>query len=233
LENQFKKEILRKLRDIGLWDISGKKAERISFFIGDVWEWSGRIHLLGRKDIWSNIERQIIDSAYMLQFLEEYLCRGASESGRKGAAESGETIFGGKRLADIGSGAGFPGLVWKILRPGLEINLFERKLKTAAFLSREAGALDLKKVTVSGIDVEKYEGDLFDIVTSKAAGRLPAMLPLASGILCEGGLYTTVKGDRWREKEGIGPFSGMVFENENTIPGKRGKAVIFKKTDGG
>jgi 16S rRNA (guanine527-N7)-methyltransferase len=233
LKNQFKKGILDKLQKIGLWDVSGRKAERISCFIEDVWEWSNRIHLLGRKEIWKNIERQIIDSAYMLQLLEGNIKERGYSNGQKGVPGGEDSIFKGKRLSDIGSGAGFPGLVWKILRPSLEMTLFERKQKAAAFLTREVNILDLKKVVVSDIDVERYTGDLFDIVTSKAAGRLPEMLPLASGLLSEGGVYITVKGDGWREKERVDAFLGMEFKRENEIPGKRGVVVIFGKVSPG
>ena len=230
MRNQFKKRVLDKLQKIGLWDVSGGKAERISCFIEDVWEWSNRIHLLGRKDIRKNIERQIMDSAYMLQLMEGSIRQGDYGNDHKGVPVGRGGIFKGQRISDIGSGAGFPGLVWKILRPSLEITLFERKQKTAVFLKREVNILDLKKIVVLDLDIEEYTGDLFDIVTSKAAGRLPEMLPLASGLLSRGGFYITVKGDGWREKEGVGPFSGMEFKKEDEMPEKRGIVVIFEKT---
>ena len=226
MRDQFKKEILDKLKKVGLWDIRGAKAEKLSRFMEDVWQWSGRIHLLGRKRILENIERQIIDSAYILQFLEEnvqeYIYAGKNAQG---------PYLGGVKIADIGSGAGFPGLVWKILRPRLEITLFERKQKTATFLSREICVLGLKGVVVSSIDAAEYTENTFDIAASKAAGRLPEILPLVSELLSGGGLYITVKGEGWKEKEGSGPFSGMEFEKEMAMPEKRGAAVIFKKAD--
>ena len=226
MRDQFKKEILGKLQKVGLWDIGGAKAEKLSRFMEDVWRWSGRIHLLGRKEILANIERQIIDSAYILQLLEENV-QECGPAGKKAL----EPDLGGAKIADIGSGAGFPGLVWKMLRPRLEITLFERKQKIATFLSREIGVLGLKGVAVSSIDAAEYTEKKFDLAASKAAGRLPEILPLVSELLSGGGLYITVKGDGWKEKEGPGPFSGMELEKEMAMPEKRGSIVIFKKTN--
>lgn len=85
------------------------------------------------------------------------------------------------RLADVGSGGGFPGLPLKILRPGLRVSLVESNLKKATFLAeviRELGLTDAQVI------VRRYEelGEEIaplDFVCSRALGEYPSFLKWA------------------------------------------------------
>jgi 16S rRNA (guanine527-N7)-methyltransferase len=82
------------------------------------------------------------------------------------------------RLADVGSGAGFPGLALKIVRPGLNLSLIESSKKKSAFLSEVARTLDLSNVEVLTTrfeDIRPVEG-FTDFVTSRAVGGFPDLL---------------------------------------------------------
>ena len=85
------------------------------------------------------------------------------------------------RLADIGSGAGFPGLPLKILRPQLDLHLVEANVKKATFLAEVIRELVLRDVRVV---VSRYE-DLgeevapLDFVCTRAVGGFPALLSWA------------------------------------------------------
>jgi len=86
------------------------------------------------------------------------------------------------RLADLGSGGGFPGLPLKIIRPDLEVFLVESNVKKATFLAETVRDLELTGVRVI---VSRYE-DLgeeltpLDIVCSRAVGEFPAFLKWAA-----------------------------------------------------
>ena len=91
----------------------------------------------------------------------------------------GETLFAVSalsvekgRLADVGSGAGFPGIALKIFSPGLEVHLIEQNAKKATFLRETARFLNLERVFVSGRDYRQLPAELgaFDWVTAKALG---------------------------------------------------------------
>ena len=99
----------------------------------------------------------------------------------------------GIRAADIGSGYGFPGIVWKIIRPDIDITLFERKEKAALLLERIIRNLDLSGIRVEGEAKIGSEHEPFCLVVSKAAGRLSSMLPLAEELLTPSGSYVTIK----------------------------------------
>jgi 16S rRNA (guanine(527)-N(7))-methyltransferase RsmG len=198
--------------------IGSRASERMRAFLKEVLEWGDRIHLVGRGDIAGNIERQAADSAELLRIFEK--------NGMRSREEGSSLIH--LRVADIGSGAGFPGMVWKILSPGLHVFLFERKKKIAAFLERTARRVGLEGLEVLDFDAAKYSGEALEGMVSKASGRLESMLPLASSLLAEGGVYITVKGKDWESGEAL---PGNISFSIQPVPlsSKRGVALIFRK----
>jgi 16S rRNA (guanine527-N7)-methyltransferase len=105
-------------------------------------------------------------------------------------------------LCDIGSGAGFPGLALKLIRPGWTIRLYEPVAKKAAFLREAAHALDLRGVTVSR---ERW-GDArltpssVDAVTARALGEYRKMSGWAKSVLRPGGKLLLWLGGRDAER---------------------------------
>lgn len=88
-------------------------------------------------------------------------------------------------LADIGSGAGFPGLPIKIMRPDLKVFLFEAKKKKAIFLSYAAKSIGLSDITVIDKRIEEFEEARFDLFTIRLLGSLKEIIPLISHLLKE------------------------------------------------
>ncbi len=83
-----------------------------------------------------------------------------------------DLLVEGLRCADVGSGAGFPGLPLAIARPDLAWTLIERTGKKAAFLSYAAATLGLSHVVVVSADATAVSGP-FDIVVSRAVAPSP------------------------------------------------------------
>jgi 16S rRNA (guanine(527)-N(7))-methyltransferase RsmG len=200
------------IRRSELADLAPDAREGLVWFTREVDLWSERIHLVGRGRRGRNIGLLVLDSLLLLRVAEE---RGLVMN----------------RAADVGSGAGFPGMVWKIARPRLDLTLFERRLKPQLFLERIVAHSGLAGVRVVAAEAERagnHGG--FDLVVSKAAGRIETMLPLAEELLRPGGAYLTVKGRLWRE-EAEAPGKGpMPLEAAVALPEKRGTALIFRKT---
>jgi 16S rRNA (guanine527-N7)-methyltransferase len=145
------------------------------------------------------------------------------------AAEKGPGAFAGP-VIDIGTGCGFPGFVWTIGDDGLPVTLVERKEKAATFLERLAFSLKLDGLEIVRRDAEKDEiPGLFRVLTSKAAGRLGKMLPIAAKLLEPGGLYITVKERDWRWELEEEEAPEMNFLKEETIDGNRGTLVAFRR----
>jgi 16S rRNA (guanine527-N7)-methyltransferase len=89
------------------------------------------------------------------------------------------------RLADLGSGAGFPGLALKILSPDLHIILIESNKKKCAFLAEVVRSLGLSEVEILPERFEEIrpEGEFANFVTARAVGGFPEMLRWARSAL--------------------------------------------------
>src|SRR5579864_1307903 len=85
------------------------------------------------------------------------------------------------RLADVGSGGGFPGLPLKIIRPELEVFLVESNIKKGTFLAEAARELELRNVRVIVSRYEELSEELvpLDVVCSRAVGEFGAFLAWA------------------------------------------------------
>ena len=83
-----------------------------------------------------------------------------------------EIAEGHTSMVDLGSGAGFPGVVLKIARPALRLHLVEQNAKKAAFLSEIARVLELKDVIVHRLTYQKLPSTIsgLDLVVSRALG---------------------------------------------------------------
>ena len=87
-----------------------------------------------------------------------------------------------RTLADLGSGAGFPGLVLAALRPGLSVSLHEATTKKCAFLRAAADRMGLA-VTIENARMEDMPHRPFDVVTARACAPLPQLLGYAQGFI--------------------------------------------------
>jgi len=104
----------------------------------------------------------------------------------------------GQRVADLGSGGGFPGLVLALVLPGVSFTLIEATRKKAEFLVNAAAALALPNVAVWPRRAEEAgaaEGrEAFDVVMARAVAELPVLVELAHPLLRVGGELLAWKG---------------------------------------
>lgn len=106
----------------------------------------------------------------------------------------GEGFFGARlvengacRLADVGSGAGFPGLALKIALPNMQVFLIEQDTRKATFLNEVVRALNLEGVKVLRSPYEALPPEIanFDVIVSRAVGDHKSLLKWASPRLSE------------------------------------------------
>jgi 16S rRNA (guanine527-N7)-methyltransferase len=107
-----------------------------------------------------------------------------------------ESAAGPLRVADVGSGAGFPGLVLKIWAPEMKLVLIESNGKKAAFLREVIRALNLDRVEVFAGRAETVPGAGFDLVTLRAVEKFDAVLPIAAGLVSPGQRLALLVGRR-------------------------------------
>lgn len=109
------------------------------------------------------------------------------------------------RIADIGSGAGFPGLVLAVALPSAQVDLIESVGRKCEFMRRATGEAEIPNATVRNLRSEEWaaaEGrEAYDAVTARAVGRLSTLAELASPLLASGGILVAWKGKRDLEEE--------------------------------
>ncbi len=105
-----------------------------------------------------------------------------------------------KRCADVGSGAGLPGVVLAIARPDWDVVLVESNKKKAAFLRQTGIELGLSNVEVMAERVENLKENDFDLVISRAFSEMGEFARLAAPLCAKGGCLAAMKG-RFPEKE--------------------------------
>lgn len=109
---------------------------------------------------------------------------------------------GTQTLADVGSGAGFPGLVLKILRPELRLTLLDSLQKRVVFQQETAAALGLEGLECRAGRAEE-QADMrqsFDAVTSRAVARLSMLSELCLPMVKTGGVFIAMKGPEPEEE---------------------------------
>ena len=109
----------------------------------------------------------------------------------------------GARVADVGTGAGFPGMVIRILRDDVDVDLIEATNKKLDFVCRTAGKLGYK---VRGFHMRSEEAarselrGTFDAVTARAVAPLPVLLEYTLPLLKQGGVLLAMKGPAAEEE---------------------------------
>ena len=150
--------------------LDGTIVDRLAAYAELLVRWQARINLVGPDTIPDLWRRHMLDSAQLLPRLPA----------------------GAKRLVDLGSGAGFPGLVLAILGAP-DVHLVESDSRKAAFL-REAARVAETPVTVHAARIEKLSPLAADVVTSRALAPLDRLLGLAEPHLAPGGKCLFLKG---------------------------------------
>ena len=101
-------------------------------------------------------------------------------------------------LCDLGSGAGFPGIVLKIFYPNLNVTLVDSLNKRVNFLNTVIEELNLKKISAIHIRIEDYSKEnieKFDIVTARAVAPLNILLELGINLVKTGKYFIAMKGN--------------------------------------
>ncbi len=210
---------MREIENIYIEEIMGEKREKLEKFRELLLEYNGRYNLTAITEEREVTFKHFLDSAAGVDLFKE-----------------------GARVAEIGSGAGFPSLVLKILRPDLQFDLFESVGKKCDFLRAAIQALDLKEVRVFNLRAEDAARDKrfregYDYATARAVARMNTLSEYCLPFVKIGGEFIAYKsGDTTEIMEAKTAYKTLGGELKKiykyALPegyGERALAVVEKK----
>jgi 16S rRNA (guanine527-N7)-methyltransferase len=152
---------------------SGEAIERLSVYLELLKRWQRRINLVAASTLADPWRRHILDSAQLAPLLPD----------------------GNPRLIDLGSGAGFPGLVLAILGDA-RVCLVDSDFRKCAFL-HEAARVTQTDVRIENARIECLPAARYDIVVGRAVAPLARLLGYADELLAPDGRCLFLKGRDW------------------------------------
>ena len=188
-------ELLKKgLEESGI-SCSESQVSAFMAFLKELKKWNRTYNLSALKTDKDIVTKHFIDSLLYLKAIPD----------------------GPLRIADVGAGAGFPGIPIKVVRPEIDMTLIEPTRKKASFQRHIIRLLGLSGINVLEQRVEEigeeYEG-LFDLIVSRATFSLEDFLKMACPYLKEEGLLIVSKGPKVLEElmEEASPVRNAVKE---------------------
>jgi 16S rRNA (guanine527-N7)-methyltransferase len=200
-------ELLAKgLRELGLGP-SAEQAEKFMAYLRELKRWQRAMSLTSLRSEEDMVVKHFVDSCLYLRVLPA----------------------GTGAVADVGSGAGFPGLPIKIMRPDLKVYLIESSAKKCSFLRHMQRTLRLDGLEVIESRVEDVGGLAVDAALTRALYSVEDFARKASHILREGGVFVLNKGPKAKEEVEGSALPCEVVPMELPVSGARRNLVVVRK----
>lgn len=167
LQGQLHEGIAR----LGLVDLPVGTEEKLLAYLALLVKWNAAYNLTAVRDPQQMLVKHLLDSLSILPQVAD------------------------GTLIDVGTGAGLPGLVLAIARPGLRVTLLDSNGKKVRFLRQVIAELKIANAQAVQSRVEEHDAR-YDVVTSRAFATLADMLAWSGQLAVEGGRFLAMKGQR-------------------------------------
>jgi 16S rRNA (guanine527-N7)-methyltransferase len=183
-------------RDLGI-ELDDIRAETLLKLVDELEAGNAQFNLTAIRDRPGMLRKHVLDSLSLQPYLR------------------------GARLADVGTGAGFPGLVLAIANPERRLTLIEATGKKARFVEQTVERLGLRNVLVVNSRAENYRPfELFDTVVARALSSLADFVAYAGHLCAPGGRLLAMKGKRPDDEISALPKSFRVLAvHRLSVPG--------------
>jgi len=201
------------LRDLGL---APALSEPLLAYLALLVRWNQTYNLTAVRDPREMVGKHLLDSLAMHPYVDAIAAAGGA-------------------LADLGTGAGLPGIPLAIVKPGLRVTLVESNGKKARFLREAVRQLGLPDVRVAESRIEAVdEPGAFDAITARALATLPLILELGGDLLKPDGVLLAMKGTHPADEIAALPRGWVVSDSHPLrVPGldaERHLVVIRRQT---
>lgn len=186
--------------------LSAEEVDKYEEYFSVLRSWNEQMALVSKKSIDLSFATHFCDSLFISDF--------------------GKRFLKGDQVYDLGSGAGFPGLIFAIRNPGLQVRLYEKLLKKQNFLTAVVGQLKLKNVEVQGTMPEKKHGGL---LLARAVMPPPELFKFLSNRMSEGAVLVVNIGSQAEEPKAPATFKKLE-ETRYTLPLECGdrRAIAYR-----
>lgn len=163
--------------------VSAQAVERLELYMDLLIHWNRKMNLTTITDREQIILKHFLDSLMLVKFEE----------------------LKGKRLIDIGTGAGLPGFILGAYENSLNVTLMDSRMKKIAFLNEVIHKMDLTNIKTLSARAEDKAGEpnlreSFDIATSRAVAKLSALCEYALPYVAIGGIFAAYKSGEYHKE---------------------------------
>ena len=165
-------------------ELTAEKIEKLTIYGNLLLEWNEKINLTAITEPEQVLYKHFYDCILFLKHIKP----------QEGAS-----------LIDVGTGAGFPGMVLKIVRPDLKVTLLDSLNKRLIFLNEVITALGLEGISTIHMRAEeagksKQHREKYDYATARAVAALPTLLEYCTPLIKKGGNFVAMKGPSAKEE---------------------------------
>lgn len=206
-------EFINETKKLGI-DITGEQLEKLEIYCNFLLEYNSHTNLTAIKNREEVYLKHFYDSLTLVKAID---------------------LTSVDTLLDIGTGAGFPGMVLKIFFPNLQIYLVDSNNKKTKFLNELKDKLNVDKVEVINARIENITSrfiNSIDVVTARAVTNLPVLVELALPLVKVNKYFIAMKGNAQDELENseyaITYLGGKIEDvKEFDLPHDAGKRMLI------
>lgn len=206
-------EFINETKKLGI-DVTGEQLEKLEIYCNFLLEYNTHTNLTAIKNSEEVYLKHFYDSLTLVKSID---------------------LTSIENLLDIGTGAGFPGMVLKIFFPNLQIYLVDSNNKKTKFLNELKNKLNVDKVEVINNRIENITSrfiNSIDVVTARAVTNLPVLVELALPLVKVNKYFIAMKGNAQEELENseyaITYLGGKIEDvKEFDLPHDSGKRMLI------
>jgi 16S rRNA (guanine527-N7)-methyltransferase len=198
--------------------LTSNDLHNISTYIDILLRWNARINLTAIRDPEEIVTRHFGESLFAARHLFP-----------RPSVTSVPSVVKDVEVADVGSGAGFPGLPIKLWAPHIALTLIESNHKKATFLREVTRALTLTDINIQRARAESLTAQSFDVVTLRAVERFETILPVAANLLRPAGRLALLIGSA-QEPQARLTLPTLPWSSPIPIPNSRSRILLLSQS---